>query len=157
MKQLLVIIFALLITACGFHLRSPADFPSELHYVYFTSVAPYSSLSAEMRALLKSMNVVLTKNKNEAPYTIHISEDAFTDTRPAVIDATLPTTIAFTKTACINIIDNHTKKIILTRTLSPSASITLNANQIYSDNANDMIKQTLNRELISLIYYWLVS
>ena len=156
MKYILLL-FCLFLSACGFHMRSSVDFPTQLRQVYFSSVAPYGWLSVQLKELLSSVKVKFSPQQKDVTYSIRVTSDDFSDSKPSEIDATLPTAIEFTKSTSVEIINNHTRKVLIQKSFSVSESLTLNANQIYANNANAVVKQTLNRELISLIYYWLIS
>jgi hypothetical protein len=158
MKRLLLLLLtSLALTGCGFHFRSPDEFPKPLHTLYFTSEKPYSSLSIKLRALLKSMRVVLVSNPKDAPYTMLVTGNHFSYPRPDIVDTTLPSSIVFSQMATLTIVNNRDKKMIATKLFHASSSLTLNSNQIYTANSNDLIHEQLNRELTSLVYYWLVS
>ena len=152
-----VILCCILISGCGFQLRSKANFPRELNTVYFTAAKPYSPLSVQLNDLFQSMGVHIVKSKSNARFSILISHDNFAYSRPDIVNATLPTSINFIQSATITIVDNKNNKTIVSRSFSTAQSLTLNANQIYTSNANDLIQHELNREIVSVIYYWLVS
>jgi len=160
MKKLLsisLILFCFLISGCGFHLRSKADFPIELNTIYLSSDKAYSTLAIDLTALFQSMDTRLVKNQSNAPFSVVIANNYFTYSRPAIIDATQLTTIGFMKRATISIINNKNHKVIATQSFTTAQSLTLNSNQIYTVNSNDIMQQQLNREMVSLIYYWLIS
>lgn len=154
---LTLILFCFLISSCAFQLRSKADFPTELNTVYLSSDKAYSILAIDMTTLFQSMDTRLVKNQAEAPFSVVISNNYFTYSRPAIIDATQLTTIGFMKRATISIINNKTHKLVTMQSFTTAQSLTLNANQIYTVNSNDIMQQQLNHEMVSLIYYWLIS
>ncbi|MDP1574577.1 MAG: hypothetical protein Q8L78_06580 [Coxiellaceae bacterium] len=156
-KLFLVLMFCLMIAGCYFHPRSPADFPTQLKTVYFAPEREFSTLAIQLRALLKSMDVRCVKNPSDATYTLKITHDYFSYTRADVVDATLPSTMSFTQVATISVIDNRNTKVLVSQLFSSSNTVILNANQVYTASSNDLIRQELNHNLISLIYYWLIS
>lgn len=157
MKNCILLFLFLMLTACGFHPRSKADFSPKLYHVYFSGVHAYSPMFTQIQSMLTSMDIDLVKNQREATYTIHISVDDFSSNRADVTNATLPSTMNFTKTTAIDIVDNCTKKIVITKTFSTTQSISLNTNQVYTGSSNGLAQQELDREQVLLIYYWLVS
>lgn len=160
MKKLYVVIlllFTFFIVACSFEPRSAAYFPKELHHVYLSSEKPYSPLTTNFNALLRSMHANVVKKISQAPYSVIISNDIFSYSRPVTVDSSLPSTLNFSQTATLTIKDNSNNRDVLSKVFSTAKSLTLNANQIYTANANTLMQQTLNREMISLIYYWLIS
>lgn len=156
-KLLLMLLLCTGISGCYFHPRSPADFPTQLKPLYFAPERDYSTLAIQLRALFNSMNAAQVKNASLAVYTVKITHDYFSFSRADVVDATLPSTMLFTQTATVSVIDNHSNKVLAKQTFTTSNSVTLNANQVYTANSNDLIRQELNHNLISLIYYWLIS
>jgi len=152
-----ILLFCFLSSGCAFHLRSRANFPPQLMRVYFSSERPYSVLTTQLTTLFQSMDIQLVKSPSQAALSILISDDVFTYSRPDIVDTTLPTSINFSQIATVRIEDNKDKAILATQAFGTSKSLMLNPNQIYTANANDLIKQELNRRLVSLIYYWITS
>ncbi|EKD76790.1 MAG: hypothetical protein ACD_42C00609G0001 [uncultured bacterium] len=157
MKKIIVVLLMCLLCACSFQARSARNFPAALHTMYFSSETPYSPLSTGLKALFRSMNVVSVTSSENARYTMHVSSDIFSYSRPETVNASLPSEIHYSQTATIMLIDNHTHKTVTKKTFSTSNALTLNANQIYTANANSLIQHELNREMVSLVYYWLIS
>lgn len=155
--SLIITLISTMLTGCGFAPRSQASFPASLHTLYFSPEKPYSPLTAQLKLLLRSMRVKIVEKTSEAPYSLLVSHDQFSYGRAEVVNANLPTTMNFVQTATISIQDNRTRHMVATNDFNTQQSLTLNANQIYTTNANDYMKQTLNREMTSLIYYWLTS
>lgn len=156
-KFFLLFLMILELSGCYFHPRSPTEFPVALKTMYFSPEKKYSTLSIQLRALFHSMNADLVASTNEAPFTVKISNDVFSYIRATVVDATLPSTMTYTQTATVSVIDNKTNKPLTSQTFTTTQAITLNANQVYTAGANDLVRQQLNHELVSLIYYWLIS
>lgn len=144
-------------SGCAFHLRSKSDFPKTLSWLYFSSEKPYSVLSTQLTNLFQSMDVHLVKNPSAAPFTLLVTHDHFSYSRPDIVNTSLPTNINFLQTATVTLKNNQNNAPVISRSFSATESLTLNANQIYTNNANGLIKQALNRRVVSLIYYWLVS
>ena len=137
--------------------RSINTFPDELKPVYFSSVKPYSILSNQLNELFQSMDIPLEKQASKAPFSIIVSYDNFSYSLPDIVDSTLPTNINYSQSSTISIINNRTHATVITTSFTTTQSVTINANQIYTSNANDLVKQSLNRQMVSLIYYWLIS
>lgn len=160
MKKILVIVIGLccaILSGCEFHMRSAASFPSELHTLYFSTDKPYSALSIQLKELLHSMQVHITNKQSNARFSLIISNDTFSYSRPEIVDTTLPTSITFVHSVTVSIRDNTSNTIITSESFSASQILVLNVNQIYTANANELVKQQLNRRIASLIYYWLRS
>lgn len=156
-SRLVIILFCLFGSGCGLHLRDKSMISSNLYDLYFLPEKPYDELSTQLRTLFQSLGIKLVKSKKQARFSIIINMDLFSYSRPDVVDASLPVTLNFIKTASIEIQDNHTNRIITSRDFAVNQSLTLNANQIYTRDANNLIQRQLTRQVVSLIYYWLIS
>lgn len=154
---IVIILFCLLSNGCAFHPRSKSEFPKELSTVYFSSEKPYSPLSEQLNELFRSLHVRLAKTKSNARFSIVISNDHFAYSRPDIVNTTLPSNLNFMQSATITVINNNNHSTIGSKSFSTSQSLTLNTNQIYTLNANNLIQYELSRQIVSVIYYWLVS
>ncbi|MCX7121254.1 MAG: hypothetical protein NTZ67_05725 [Gammaproteobacteria bacterium] len=154
---LTVVVFSFICAGCGFHMRSASDFPPQLKTVYFSSGKPYSALTTRLITLFQSMNIQVVKKQSKAQFSIVLSKDRFIYSRPDIVDTTLPTSINFSHSAMITVINNKNKKEIMSHYFIAAESLTLNVNQIYTINDNTLIRQQLDRKIASLIYYWLTS
>ena len=154
---LLIMGFCFLSAGCAFQLRSKSMISSELYQLYFLPEKPYSELSTQLNTLFRSLGIVLVKKESQAHFSLIITNDLFSYSRPDVIDASLPATLNFLQSAHVEIRDIRTHKMVAAQEFTVNHSLTLNANQIYTADANDLIREKLNREIVSLIYYWLIS
>lgn len=156
-KKFFVIVFCIVLTGCGLRMRNRAAFPAELKQVYFSDTAPYSPLAIQLQQLLHSVDATLVSHPSKAAFSVLVTHDHFTYNRPDVANSSLPTTMNYSQTAKVDITDNANNVIIASQSFTTSKSLTLNAGQIYTTNANDLIRRELNQNLISIIYYWLTS
>lgn len=146
-----------LLNGCGFHLRGTSSTPPELQQVYFSTNTPDSPLSTGLRRLLKAMHSNVVKNVAQAPFSIMLSRDKFSYGRPDIVNTTLTSYMNYMQTATIVIINNQTHKIAITKDFSLTQSLTLNVNQIYTTDRNELIQREFSKEMTLLIYYWLIS
>lgn len=156
-KIFFLFFLAMILCGCSFVPRSAIAFPDELKPLYFSTVKPYSTLSNQLNALFRSMDVTLVKQKSAAPFSIVVSYDHFSYARPDIVDATLPSSINYSQSSTVSIVNNKNGATVASQSFTTTQSITINANQIYTMNANDLVRQELNRQMTSLIYYWLIS
>jgi len=152
-KILSIVIFSLLLVGCGFHLRSAQDFPSQIRLLNLQTPNPYSTFTTNLTALLKSMDVKLTKT---APYTLKISNVTFNNPQPSV--ATTTEAVTYTYSLMITYsIEKHGKAIFGPISLSASQGVIMNVNQIYSSNSTSLVHRELERNVITLLYNSLIS
>src|SRR3990167_2016658 len=124
-KKFFIIIFlTLLLCSCAFTPRSASSFPDELKPVYFSSVKPYSKLSNELNMLFQSMNITLVKQKSAAPFSIIVSYDNFSYSRPDIVDSTLPTNINYSQSCTISVVNNKNKKTVISDSFTTTQSVT---------------------------------
>jgi LPS-assembly lipoprotein len=67
-----LIFLSLLLTACGFHLRQPADLPAEYQSVY---VDGQGSFGSKLSELLGYSSATVVKTRSDADVIIHIISD----------------------------------------------------------------------------------
>lgn len=156
-STLFICLCSLLVAACGFHARSKAHFPKTLHTLYLAPEKPYSQLTTKLTALLKAMDVRLVNSPQSAQFSLTTSQDHFSSSHAEVVNANLPTTINYSQTSVISIKDNATQKVIASQPFNAKMSLTLNANQIYTPTTNTELRNTLNQDIVSRVYYWLIS
>lgn len=157
MKVIYLCLLSFLLCSCSFELRSPKAFPDELKQIHYVSTKQSSPLSTQLLALLHSMHTEILPAQHHAAVTVSLSNDHFSYSRPDIIDSTLPSVINFSQSATVKLINNKTHHVIAEKTFITSQSITINANQIYTRDANNTVSAALNEQMITLIYYWITS
>jgi hypothetical protein len=152
-----IILICILCSGCGFRMRSVSSFPQPLHSAYFSVEKRYSLLSIAMNQLFHSTNVCSSKSEMQSRFTVALSNDFFTHSEPDIVDTTLPTYIDYSQSALISIIDNANHQVIASKSFTTTQSLTLNTNQIYTNTGENLIRDQITHQMISLIYYWLSS
>ena len=131
--------------------------PDELNKIYFSPIKPDSVLTTQLNELFRSLHIQLVKQQSSAPFSVIISRDHFSYSRPDFVDTTLPTTISFSQFATISIENNKNHKTVAKKEFVTTLSVTLNANQIYTADANNLMQRQLCQQLVTLIYYWFIA
>lgn len=158
MKRILIILVStLLLTGCGFHPRRANDVPPELHTLYLKSSKPYSPLITQLRSMLASLNIKLVNKQSDAPYTLNVSNIVFSQSNPPITTTTLAVSFSYTMSVSVHIQARDGKQLIPTKSLSAQRSISQNASQVYTPGTATLAKQELRRDIISQIYYVLIS
>ncbi len=153
---LIIMVLALSLAGCGFRPRSAAAIPAQLHHVYLSTKNPYSAFATQLKAMLRSLKITLAASEHNAPYTIEISHYKFSQNQPHITTTSLAVTFTYSIQLEISIL-NHGKIIVGPKSLGASRSIVQNASQVYTPGTATLAKQELRRDLISQIYYFLVS
>lgn len=141
---------ALLLTACGFHLRGQAALPVQLKQLAFESDAPYSLLSTQLQQTLANMGVTLTDKA--APITLKLSKDDFSQTTATSGATNQLTTYAISYTVSYQLLNAAGKPLIEPRSITINRSFTANNNQMLgSSNEQTLLQQDMRREAIMQI------
>ncbi|MBY0544891.1 MAG: hypothetical protein K2Q14_05000 [Gammaproteobacteria bacterium] len=69
--------FMLLLSGCGFHLRSNPPLPSNLHEMAIQSASPYGKLTQLLTSILTQMGVNIIPAIQKPPLTLVIDSEAF--------------------------------------------------------------------------------
>ena len=152
-----VILASLALLGCGFHFHNINELPPELHTIYLDCDNPYDTVAVELKETLSALKVTLVTSPQKALYTLHLTKSTSVSTQPSISDITLATTVSFTQTIKASLINNHTKKIILTQPFTESIVQTLNQNQITTNSTATLGGQGLPRALAADIYVWLIT
>ena len=142
---------------CGFHLRNASELPPELHVLYFDADNPYDPVSVGIKETLTALDIKLVGSPHQAPYTLHLTKPVSTNTQPSISDLTLATTVSFTQTISASLINNNTKKTIISSGFAETLTQTLKQNQITTNSTTALGTQDLPRRLINDIYLWLTT
>lgn len=146
------ITFSTLIAGCGFHSQTLNDIPPQLRTVYLDSPNPYSQLSVQLRRVLTSLNVHLTKTAQAAPITLRIVDNTMTANVPTILYSGNAISYTYTLVTHIEITKWNGKLIYGPKRLSVSRSLLQNANQVYTPDASILVKRELTRTMVTLIY-----
>jgi len=72
----LLLLFSLLVTACGFQLRGMTDLPAAWRQLYLASAAPQAELAQEFQGQLRASGIAWVE-RTEANYIIELSAEQF--------------------------------------------------------------------------------
>jgi len=156
-RILCVIALILSLAGCGFRKRSADDIPPQLHHVYLDTTNPYSVFTTQFASMLKALNITLDKTHDTAPYTIKISGYKFLQSNPAITTTSLAATFTYSLDLDVSILSRSGKIIAGPKSLAASRSIVQIASQVYTPGTATLAKQELRRDMISQIYYFLIS
>jgi len=141
-----------LLAACGFHSQTINDIPPQLRIIYLDSPNPYSPLAVQLRRVLASIKVHITKTAQAAPVTLSITSSKMTANIPSIIYSGNATSYSYTLVTTFKVIKRNGEVIFGPKTLSISQSLLQNANQVYTPNATVLLKKELTRTMVTLIY-----
>ena len=158
MKKILIFLLGVfLLSGCGFHPRRARDIPPSLHTLYLKTQNPYNPFITQLKALLTSLDIKLVKHHSQAPYTLNVINVVFSQSNPAITTTTLAVSFTYSLNVTIQINDRSGKAVTPLKTLHATRSISQNASQVYTPGTATLVKQELQHDIISQIYYVLVS
>lgn len=149
----LLLINLWLCSSCGFHARSANDLPPELKTVSLKMPNIDSGFQEDIIRLLQTLDVTISPN---ASVSIDISAFNFTHIDPDLTTTAQAVTYVYTMTLTFSVLKNNTV-IIPSKTLSVSRSIILNVNQVYTSGAALLAKHEMEKEMVNLLYFQLIS
>ena len=147
----------LLAAGCGFKPRKAADIPPELHTLHIETPNPNSTLSTQLTALLYSLKINLTPSAKDAKVTLHIDNITFTHDQPDITTSGEAVTFIYTMHVNAELIRQSDHHVITQKTFQAQQPLLLNTNQVYAQGVSTLIRRTLQREIIALIYDWLIA
>jgi LPS-assembly lipoprotein len=149
MRTLLIILFCLLLTACGFHIRSHTDLSPQLKVLAIENTDPHSTLTPLLSQNLKELGVTI---RQEAPVTLLILNENFSQSKAVLGTAQQVNTVSLSYTVTFVLKDYTQKTLISPITLTTSTSYLQNANQILGDTTMlPSFQQELIRNMTSQI------
>lgn len=156
-KQILIIGLCSVLAACGFHPRRASDVPAPLHTLHLQTRTPYNPLVTETTDMLKALDVKLVSLPTQANYTLRLDKINFHQSIPSITTTSLAVTLTYTLSVEVQLLDAKSHRIVIEKRLSSKRSISQNASQVYTPGTATLVIQALRRDIVSQLYYLLVS
>lgn len=155
---LFILTLPLLLSSCGFSLRSSFDLPPALKTLYFESIYPYNSTSQTIRSTLQRSDVHLVDLPEQAPFSLHILEEHFTTTQSTVGSSQQMRDYTATYHITYSIKNKQDRTLIGPKTISAQRTITVTANELL-ENSNKSLdaKQKMIQEITTRMMHQLES
>jgi outer membrane lipopolysaccharide assembly protein LptE/RlpB len=148
---------ALLLSACGFHLRNASELPPQLHTIYYQPENPYDPVASELKDVLNSLNIKLVSSPSQALYTLSISKSRSTHSKANLNNISQATSITYSQYVTVSLTNNKTHKKVVSSNFAASMSQYLNQNQIMTANTSSLATQSLPHDLVTHIFIWLTT
>jgi LPS-assembly lipoprotein len=153
-----VVVAALLLNACGFHLRGAAPLPAEMSVTYIQGAGKFDSLNNAFRTALESHGARVTADRGEATAVLTILENK-TDTTVMTVDLSgkvreyrLSQNIQFE----VMTADGHMlvdrQSVMLNRVINFDRKALLGA-----EGERDMVRSELQRDVVHLAMLRIVA
>lgn len=153
-----LVIFALLLNSCCFHLRSEAAYPCPLRVIYIKSNDPYGEFETKLKKAFATTKICVVKCPQDALYALEILHTNTSSLPSSVGTSSQATVYKVTFSAEIQLIDCRGKVIVSPQTVTSSSIMIVNAQQaLSSTNQIDVLTAQLQRETIIKIFAILTS
>lgn len=151
-KSIILLIVALLLGGCGFHMRSRQDLPATLQHLNLQAENPDEMVAVQLSALLASLPISLTKH---ATYTLQLSKSQKSHSKANLSNTTQAANISYYQHIHVALINNKTGKTVIEKTFSASIQQVLNQNQVMTAGTSALATQDLPHTLVTDIFLWL--
>jgi len=158
-KLLLLSVLVGLLSSCGFHLRGSTPIPKELKTLYIQSRTPFGQFEQVLRDTLTTYKVNIVTEAKQAPIILNIISANLNQTAGAVSTSLTLRQYTLTYTVTYQVLTPAGKVIIPTASVSSTASLTTDMNQMMSssNNITDQYLPDLQRDAVSRMIYRLFS
>ena len=138
------------ITGCGLHLiGTPADRPSSLARMHFTSDNPNNRLTGVVKRSLIARDIVLT---DKAPLILSLSKIKYTHPFPSELNAGVAFTTTATLSATFELLTRSGKTVVGPARISANESLFHNANQINTTSMDALFERLLTARLAAQLF-----
>lgn len=151
---------AMLLSACGFHLRGANTLSPPLRTVYLSygnQTAISSDFDAKLRDMLAAYSVKVVSNAQKTPIILSIDSIHEHSHHPTPSSGSGTVTITYTLKLALSLRQSSTHKLISQRHFTASRSTIISATQLYASNAINRAKAAAERDMLSRIYDWLAA
>jgi len=150
-KFLCVSVAALLLVACGFHVRGSSPLPAEMSVTYISGTVEFDALYDDLRTALESQGSRVTQERDKATAVINILENKSSTNVLTVnlsgkaLEYLIRQSIHFEVTAA----DGH--MLIDKQSVTASRTMKFNSNSVLSSEREwETIRRELTRDVVNL-------
>lgn len=152
-----VLFLTLCCTGCYWRLRNPSEVPPQLKVCYLDAKNLDNHFNLQLLNLLESMKISLVKAPQMAALTLRVYDYHLKHNTPPASSTNIAITYTYTLTVAASITDSHGRVVVPPHIFTTSRDVTVNTSQLFAINSTTIFEQELQRETITLIYYWMTS
>lgn len=147
-RHFLLLIVALFLTGCGFHLQGETRLAPPLHNLYLQTTDPYGYLTRNLKQYLKMSKVRLVSSPAHADTILVISRDDAVQEFLSISGTNQTRQYRLKVTVVFEITNAKGQVIVPPQTLAEDRTITIQANQVLgSSNETTLLYQQMRRIL----------
>lgn len=152
----IICLLAMLLCACGFHLRNNHNWPPQFAVVNLQMPSLNTQFASKVQQLILSMQSSLAEGKADV-YTIDLSNIQLYHDKPAITTSKQAITFNYTFITTLTVFDPKHSPVYGPLNLATTQPIIVNSDQIYSNTAEQIVRPMLEQRMISLLYDHLTS
>jgi len=150
MKKLLVV-SALMLSACGFHLQGRQPLPAQFANTYVDTQDEQTDFVQDLRKALLASKVNVIRTKGSAGATITVHEDELTERILSVSARNIPTEYELTYRVEFSVISDG-KTLIDKEEISATRDISFDEAQLLAkEREQEILREALARDLVALV------
>lgn len=151
-KQLLIALFCLGITACGFHLRGNLNFPSNFQHLSIYLSPDAHSFKNKLKEKLRSLHIRPHFSQEPNCYHLVIDELKFNRQIANISSSTTPRQFQLTYTVFFHLLSPEGKNLIPNGFALANRLVSMNSERLLGSNyEQDFFKEEMEDELITKI------
>ncbi|MGQ3889516.1 LPS assembly lipoprotein LptE [Legionella sp. CNM-1927-20] len=155
-KRLVLFLFIIFLTGCGFKLRGYVEMPTTLNNVAILIRGTHQDLGPMLKDSLQAYKIHVTDNVSQASYLLILERDAIQQQITSVSASTNPRQYLLIYTAQYSLLKSGGEKVITSRTVTSSRQLTVNNNRILgSDSEEVMLYHEMRQDAVRQIIYQL--
>jgi outer membrane lipopolysaccharide assembly protein LptE/RlpB len=144
----------LVLTGCGYHLRSSTQWPEKLTHLNFKASGIPADAQISLKLFLKSMRVHFGTT---APYSFEVSNYQYTQTQPTSSNSNVPSTITFSVNETIAITNKYGKSCIAPFSVSSTFSELEQQTNVVVSSVDPDIRERLLENINQSVFEKLTS
>ena len=151
MKQLCLLLGAVLISACGFHRQGIAPMPDAMKVTYIESGDVFTDFQRTLREALKQAGAALTDQGAAATATLRITQDATTRHVLSVSANNTPREYEIVYTVTYSVVADG-QELLAPQTLSLTRDYSFNEQTLLAkDEEEEILRRALARDLVGIV------
>lgn len=155
---ILMSLLAAQLMGCGFTLRGHTPLPHALRVLHVQSHDPYGDLTKQLRQTLKTSGATLTTSASQAPITLEILGDNFSQQVSAISGSTQLVQYQFLYTVTYQVLNRNGEILISPTLVTATRHYSTNTNQMLgSSDEQNLLRQAMRRDVVAQILYRLNS
>jgi LPS-assembly lipoprotein len=153
-KNLSILLLAVVLGACGFHLRGAARLSPELERTLITGVSPYSSFAISLHQQLQANGIEIVEDQQQATAILNIAQSRTgrrvlsVDDDGKVREFELFTTLSF------EVKGQDKQQLLETQTITLTRDFVFDQNDVLGKEAEaELLQEDMEQDIIRLMLY----